>query len=63
MGNKADVSGNDLLYFWGHDPGTRVILLYLESFGNPKKFSRIARRVSRNKPIVVLKSGSSQAGA
>jgi acetate---CoA ligase (ADP-forming) len=63
MGNKADISGNDLLYFWGTDPGTRVILLYLESFGNPKKFSRIARRVGRDKPIVVLKSGTSQAGA
>ena len=63
MGNKADISGNDLLYFWGDDPATRVILLYLESFGNPKKFSRIARRVSRHKPIVVLKSGTSQAGA
>jgi acetyl coenzyme A synthetase (ADP forming)-like protein len=63
MGNKADVSGNDLLYFWGTDPETRVILLYLESFGNPKKFSRIARSVSRDKPIVVLKSGTSQAGA
>ena len=63
MGNKADISGNDLLYFWGSDPATRVILLYLESFGNPKKFSRIARRVSRDKPIIVLKSGTSQAGA
>jgi acetate---CoA ligase (ADP-forming) len=63
VGNKADISGNDLLYFWGNDPNTRVILLYLESFGNPKKFSRIARRVSMNKPIVVLKSGTSQAGA
>ncbi|HEX9842314.1 MAG TPA: GNAT family N-acetyltransferase, partial [bacterium] len=63
MGNKADISGNDLLYFWGNDPATKVILLYLESFGNPKKFSRIARRVSLHKPIVVLKSGTSQAGA
>ncbi|HKJ00679.1 MAG TPA: GNAT family N-acetyltransferase [bacterium] len=63
VGNKADISGNDLLYFWGNDPYTKVILLYLESFGNPKKFSRIARRVSQHKPIVVLKSGTSQAGA
>ena len=63
VGNKADISGNDLLYYWGTDNQTDVILLYLESFGNPKKFSRIARSVSRNKPIVVLKSGTSQAGA
>ncbi len=62
VGNKADISGNDLLYFWGQDPNTAVILLYLESFGNPKKFGRISRRVSREKPIVVLKSGKSQAG-
>jgi len=63
VGNKADVSGNDLLYFWGKDDQTDVILLYMESFGNPKKFSRIARTVSRTKPIVVLKSGTSSAGA
>ena len=63
VGNKADVSSNDLLDFWGDDPGTDVILLYMESFGNPKKFSRIARRVSRKKPIIVLMSGTSAAGA
>ena len=63
IGNKADVSGNDLLEHWEADPKTRVILLYLESFGNPAKFSRIARRISRNKPIVALKSGRSAAGA
>ncbi len=63
VGNKADVSSNDLLHFWGDDPGTDVILLYMESFGNPKLFSRIARSVSRKKPIVVLKSGTSTAGA
>lgn len=63
VGNKADVSGNDLLEFWEHDPKTDVILLYLESFGNPAKFSRIARRISRRKPIVALKSGRSSAGA
>ncbi|MGD0379087.1 MAG: GNAT family N-acetyltransferase [Acidimicrobiales bacterium] len=62
MGNKADVSGNDLLQWWGQDAATHVILLYLESFGNPRKFSRIARRVGRSKPIVALKSGRSQAG-
>ena len=63
IGNKADVSGNDLLEYWESDPRTAVILLYLESFGNPAKFSRIARRISRHKPIVALKSGRSAAGA
>lgn len=63
VGNKADISGNDLLRYWEADPGTDVILLYLESFGNPKKFSQIARRVGRQKPIVVVKSGRSAAGA
>jgi acetyl coenzyme A synthetase (ADP forming)-like protein len=62
VGNKADVSGNDLLQYWEDDPGTDVVLLYLESFGNPHKFSRIARRVSRRKPIVAVKSGRSTAG-
>ena len=62
VGNKADVSGNDLLQYWEDDPGTDVILLYLESFGNPRKFARIARRVSRRKPIVAVKSGRSAAG-
>ena len=63
VGNKADISGNDLLRYWEADEGTDVILLYLESFGNPKKFSQIARRVGRKKPIVVVKSGRSAAGA
>lgn len=63
IGNKADVSGNDLLQYWENDPRTSVILLYLESFGNPAKFSRIARRISVNKPIVALKSGRSAVGA
>jgi acyl-CoA synthetase (NDP forming) len=63
IGNKADVSGNDLLEYWEADPRTSVILLYLESFGNPAKFSRIARRISRHKPIVALKSGRSVVGA
>jgi acetyl coenzyme A synthetase (ADP forming)-like protein len=63
VGNKADVSGNDLLLYWETDPSTAVILLYLESFGNPSKFSRIARRISRTKPIVALKSGRSSVGA
>jgi acetyl coenzyme A synthetase (ADP forming)-like protein len=62
VGNKADVSSNDLLQYWEDDPGTDVVLLYLESFGNPRKFARIARRVSRRKPIVAVKSGRSAAG-
>jgi len=62
VGNKADVSGNDLIDHWEEDPATDVILLYLESFGNPRKFSTIARRVARTKPIVVVKSGRSPAG-
>ncbi|MFC1434692.1 GNAT family N-acetyltransferase [Streptacidiphilus sp. N1-3] len=56
-GNRADVSGNDLLQYWEEDPATRVVLLYLESFGNPRKFSRIARRVAAAKPVVVIKGG------
>lgn len=62
VGNKADISGNDLLNYWETDPGTDVILLYLESFGNPRRFARIARRVGRTKPIVAVKSGRSPAG-
>lgn len=56
-GNRGDVSGNDVLQYWDTDPATDVVLLYLESFGNPRKFSRIARRVARSKPIVAVKSG------
>ena len=63
MGNKADVSTNDLLQYWAEDDATDVVLLYLESFGNPAKFARIARRLTRTKPVVVLKSGRSDAGA
>ncbi|HEY6866230.1 MAG TPA: acetate--CoA ligase family protein, partial [Candidatus Eisenbacteria bacterium] len=62
VGNKADVSGNDLIEYWERDPGTSVILLYLESFGNPRRFTRIARRVARRKPIIVVKSGRTSAG-
>jgi acetyl coenzyme A synthetase (ADP forming)-like protein len=63
MGNKADISGNDLLGFWHTDPRTDVILLYLESFGNPRKFARLARSIGKSKPIVALKSGRSTVGA
>ena len=62
-GNKADVSGNDLLEYWEADPSTSVLLLYLESFGNPRRFARLARRISRKKPIVVVKSGRTRAGS
>ncbi len=61
-GNKGDVSGNDLITWWEQDDATNVILLYLESFGNPTKFHRIARRVGRTKPIVAVKAGRSSAG-
>jgi acyl-CoA synthetase (NDP forming) len=63
VGNKADVSGNDLLQYWEDDSGTDVILLYLESFGNPGKFHRIAQRVACRKPILAVKSGRSRAGS
>ena len=56
-GNRADVSGNDLLQFWADDPGTDVVLLYLETFGNPRKFARLVRRLGRDKPVVAVKSG------
>jgi acetyl coenzyme A synthetase (ADP forming)-like protein len=63
LGNKADVSGNDLLQYWAEDPGTDVIVLYLESFGNPHKFARLARRIARTKPILAVKGGRTAAGA
>jgi acetyl coenzyme A synthetase (ADP forming)-like protein len=62
VGNKADVSGNDLLAYWAEDRRTKVIVLYLESFGNPRKFARVAPEVAREKPIVAVKSGRSAAG-
>ena len=62
VGNKADVSGNDLIQYWTEDESTDVILLYLESFGNPRRFAEIVRRTSRRKPIVAVKAGRSQAG-
>jgi acetyl coenzyme A synthetase (ADP forming)-like protein len=63
VGNKADISGNDLLSYWEQDEGTDVALLYVESFGNPRRFSAIARQLGRRKPIVAVKAGRSQAGA
>jgi acetyl coenzyme A synthetase (ADP forming)-like protein len=62
IGNKADVSSNDLLQYWAGDARTRLILLYLESFGNPRAFTRIARRISRDKPIIAIKAGRSHSG-
>jgi acetate---CoA ligase (ADP-forming) len=63
VGNKADVSGNDLLAYWANDPRTAVILMYIESFGNPRKFGRVAPEVARRKPIVAVKAGRSAAGS
>jgi acetyl coenzyme A synthetase (ADP forming)-like protein len=63
VGNRADVSSNDLLQYWEQDKQTEVILLYLESFGNPRKFSRIAKSVSVKKPIVVVKGGTTKVGS
>ena len=62
-GNRADVSGNDLMQYWEEDDDTDVVLLYLESIGNPRKFSRIARRMARSKPIVAVKTGRFSQGA
>ncbi|HET6481570.1 MAG TPA: GNAT family N-acetyltransferase [Actinoplanes sp.] len=62
LGNKADVSGNDLIAYWYDDPATRAVALYLESFGNPRKFARTVRALGRRKPVLALKSGRSDAG-
>lgn len=62
LGNKIDVSGNDLLRYWADDPSTAVVLMYLESIGDPRRFARITRAVSRRLPIVALKSGRTEAG-
>jgi acyl-CoA synthetase (NDP forming)/RimJ/RimL family protein N-acetyltransferase len=61
-GNRADVSGNDLLQYWQDDPGTDAVLLYLETFGNPRKFARLARRMSRIKPVVAVASATRTPG-
>jgi len=63
MGNKADVSGNDLLEYWEDDERTRVAAMYLESFGNPRRFTEIAKRIGRKKPILIVKSGRTAEGA
>ncbi|TDW22475.1 bifunctional acetate--CoA ligase family protein/GNAT family N-acetyltransferase [Kribbella kalugense] len=61
-GNRADVSGNDLMQYWYSDEATEVVLLYLESLGNPRKFSRVSRRLAGRKPVIALKSGRSTQG-
>jgi acetyl coenzyme A synthetase (ADP forming)-like protein len=63
VGNKCDLSGNDFLQYWEQDDRTELVLLYLESFGNPRKFARVARRVATVKPVLAVKSGRSAAGA
>jgi acetyltransferase len=63
MGNKTDISGNDLLEYWEDNPDIQTILLYLESFGNPRRFTQIARRITRKKPVIVVKAGRTAAGA
>ena len=63
LGDKADISGNDLLQFWDDDARTRVIAMYTESFGNPRKFARIARRVARRRPIVAVRAGDGSIGS
>jgi acyl-CoA synthetase (NDP forming)/GNAT superfamily N-acetyltransferase len=62
MGDKADLSSNDLLRYWEQDPGTDAVLLYLESLGNPRRFGQIARRLTASKPIIAVKSGRTAAG-
>lgn len=63
VGNKADVSSNDLLEYWESDDATKVIALYLESFGNPRRFANLARRIGRRKPIIAVKAGRTGAGS
>jgi acyl-CoA synthetase (NDP forming) len=63
LGNKADVSGNDMIEYWETDERTKVVLMYLESFGNPRRFLNLARRVAKKKPLLAMKSGRTAAGA
>jgi acetyl coenzyme A synthetase (ADP forming)-like protein len=63
VGNKPDVSGNDLIQYWADDERTGVILMYLENFGNPRKFTQLAREITRRKPVIAVKSGRTGAGA
>ncbi len=63
IGNKADITSNDLLEYWEDDDKTRVVCMYLESFGNPRRFTEVAKRVGRKKPILIVKSGRTEEGA
>ena len=63
IGNRPDVSANDVLEYWQDDPSTDIVLLYLESFGNPRNFARIARRLSADKPVLAVHAGRSSVGA
>ena len=62
MGDKADLSGNDFLEYWEQDPETAVLALYLSSFGNPRRFGRVVRRITKDKPVIAVKSGRAAAG-
>jgi acetyltransferase len=63
VGNKADVSGNKMIDYWSRDPRTRLIVMYNESFGDPRRFTRLARRVTKEKPILAVKAGRTRTGA
>jgi acetyl coenzyme A synthetase (ADP forming)-like protein len=63
VGNKVDVSGNDLLEYWAADENTKVIALYLESFGEPRRFTQLSKKITKQKPIILVKSGTTPAGA
>jgi acetyl coenzyme A synthetase (ADP forming)-like protein len=63
LGNRADVTANDLLEYWEEDESTRLALAYIESFTDPRRFARVARRVGRRKPLIAVKSGRSASGA
>jgi acetyltransferase len=63
LGNRTDISGNDLLEYWEHNDEVQTILMYLESFGKPRRFTELARRVTRKKPIITVKAGRTAAGA
>jgi acetyltransferase len=63
MGNKTDISGNDMLEYWETNDDVQVILMYLESFGSPRRFTQLARRITRKKPIITVKAGRTAAGA
>jgi len=63
IGNKADISGNDLMLYWQDDPEVEIILLYLENFGSPRRFTQIARQITKKKPLICVKAGRTEQGA